>query len=87
MCPSDLGTVERLRPLYDALISGSCRWERLTPEKRKEIEAALLSKPKKTSGKKSGKAASSKRKRDDDDEDDDEVDEDSDDGRAKPKKR
>ncbi|KAJ7748994.1 hypothetical protein B0H16DRAFT_1725379 [Mycena metata] len=86
MCPSDLGTVERLRPLYDALISGSCRWERLTPEKRKEIEAALPSKPKKTSGKKSGKAASSKRKRDDDD-DDDEVDEDSDDGRAKPKKR
>ncbi|KAJ7017831.1 hypothetical protein C8F04DRAFT_1331374 [Mycena alexandri] len=86
MAPSNLGTVERLRPLYDALVSGSCRWEPISEERKKELAAAVAKKEKKSKKERSdkgmswaeSKAAREKRKRkerDDDDEDDDDDDE------------
>ncbi|KAJ7018315.1 hypothetical protein C8F04DRAFT_1199099 [Mycena alexandri] len=44
--PSVLGTVEKLRPLYDALVAGSCRWEKMMPSRVEEHKAAVASKSK-----------------------------------------
>ncbi|KAJ7039007.1 hypothetical protein C8F04DRAFT_1179335 [Mycena alexandri] len=44
MCPSNLGTVKRLRPLYEALMAGSCWWEPLSGARKKELQEAVAAK-------------------------------------------
>ncbi|KAJ7016696.1 hypothetical protein C8F04DRAFT_1201691 [Mycena alexandri] len=44
MCPSNLGTMERLRPLYEALMAGSCRWQPISVERKKELQEAVAAK-------------------------------------------
>ncbi|KAJ7021720.1 hypothetical protein C8F04DRAFT_1273385 [Mycena alexandri] len=57
LAPSVLGNVERLRPLYDALISGSCRWQKMLDARIAEHKAAMAEK---TAAKKKKKERSDK---------------------------
>ncbi|KAJ7034811.1 hypothetical protein C8F04DRAFT_1259490 [Mycena alexandri] len=57
LAPSVLGNVERLRPLYDALISGSCRWQKMSDARIAEHKAAMAEK---TAAKKKKKERSDK---------------------------
>ncbi|KAJ7165244.1 hypothetical protein C8R46DRAFT_1220376 [Mycena filopes] len=43
--PSDLNRIELLRPLYDALMNDSCRWEKMSEVRKTEHAAAVASKP------------------------------------------
>ncbi|KAJ7026601.1 hypothetical protein C8F04DRAFT_1267976 [Mycena alexandri] len=81
MCPSNLGTVERLRPLYEALMAGSCRWEPLSGARKKELQEAVAAKGPKAKkdrvdkgtsreAAKSGKGDTRKRDREEEDSDD-----------------
>ncbi|KAJ7173823.1 hypothetical protein C8R46DRAFT_1215739 [Mycena filopes] len=57
--PSDLNKNELLRPLYDALMNGSCQWERMSDARKKEHGEAVAAKP----PKEKTPAASSTKKR------------------------
>ncbi|KAJ7777418.1 hypothetical protein B0H16DRAFT_1879477 [Mycena metata] len=44
--PSVLASMERLRSLYDALVAGTCRWEKMSASRVEEHKAALSTKGK-----------------------------------------
>ncbi|KAJ7029132.1 hypothetical protein C8F04DRAFT_1265180 [Mycena alexandri] len=44
LAPSVLGSVERLRPLYDALVAGTCRWEKMSASRLEAHKAEVAAK-------------------------------------------
>ncbi|KAJ7027584.1 hypothetical protein C8F04DRAFT_1189390 [Mycena alexandri] len=95
MAPSNLGTLERLRPLYDALVSGSCCWEPISEARKKELGAAVANKEKRSKKERSdkgmsraeSKATREKRKRKEERDEDDDEDEDDNEGGHKKCRR
>ncbi|KAJ7017228.1 hypothetical protein C8F04DRAFT_1200844 [Mycena alexandri] len=53
--PSVLGSIDRIRPVHDALVAGSCRWEKMSEGRVAEHKELVLKKLKKGKKDRSGK--------------------------------